>query len=208
MEREQIWQATIDARKALAAHLVELTPEEWAHPSLCTGWTIKDVAAHVMLHPTFRWRELPAMFGRNLGRSYDAMIDRETRRISARLTPADVLAQYEEYADSHRHVPVTTSVEPMLDILVHTQDILRPLGRSQDMPPVAASVSADRALLLGALTGWSSAKKLRLVATDIEWSHGRKGPEVRGPMQELLMISTGRAPDAALVSGEGLAQVR
>lgn len=206
MEREEVWQVTMETRRALAGHLEALDPADWEKPSLCAGWTVKDVAAHVLLHPSFKWREMPGMFGRNLGRSYNAMIDRETRRRSATQSREDVLAAYARYADSHRHVPTTTSIEPMLDVLVHTQDILRPLGRAQDMPPVAAAVSADRAILLGRLTDWRATKSVRLVATDVDWARG-KGPGIEGPMQELLMIATGRAPDPALVRGEGLALV-
>lgn len=208
MERQEVWKETLDARRALAGHLAELRPDEWDQPSMCEGWTVKDVAAHILLHPSFRWRDAPGMVGRNVGRGYNAMIFRETKRRSDQRTPQDVLEEYARYADSHRHVPVTTSIEPMLDVLVHTQDILRPLGRSQEMPPVAAAVSADRARLHAALLGWRAAKRLRLVATDVDWTRGRPGsPEVRGPIQELLMVCTGRSPDPALVTGEGLALV-
>lgn len=206
MERAEVWQTTIEARRTLAAHLAEIDPADWDRPSLCGGWSVKDVAAHVLMHPSFRWGDFPGMLARNVGRGYNTMIDRETRRRSATMTREDILADFARFADSHHHVPTTTSIEPMLDLLVHTQDIVRPLGRSQEMPPVAAAVSADRALLLARLTGWQAARKLHLVATDIDWTHG-KGPAIEGPMQELLMIATGRAPDPALVSGEGLALV-
>lgn len=206
MDREAVWQHIHTERLALATALAGLSPEQWGHASLCTGWTVKDVAAHAITHPQIGWQQLPGMVGRNLGRSYNTLLFRETLRWSARRTPADVLAEYEQYAGSRRHVPGTTRIEPLLDILVHTQDILRPLGLTHEMPPDAAAVAADRARLHAAMLGWRGAKRFRLVATDVDWTRGR-GPTIEGPMQELLMLSTGRAPDLTRLRGEGLALV-
>ena len=35
-----------DERRDLAALLDSLTPDQWASPSLCTGWSVRDVVAH------------------------------------------------------------------------------------------------------------------------------------------------------------------
>jgi uncharacterized protein (TIGR03083 family) len=100
-----------------------------------------------------------------------------------------------------------THVEPLIDILVHTQDIVRPLGRRHAMPPEAATVAADRCRLLAPLTGSSRVVRgLRMVATDAAWSRGR-GPTVEGPMEELLMLCAGRAPDTGRLAGDGVARV-
>jgi uncharacterized protein (TIGR03083 family) len=205
MERTRIWQHIDAERAALAEALAGLAAEDWDHPSLCTGWTVKDVAAHVISNPQLRMRHVAAMGARNPGRGYNAMILREVKRWSRDRTPADVLAEFETYAGSRRHVPITTTVEPLVDALVHTQDILRPLGLRHDMPPEAAAVAADRARLFGAMMGWRRGK-VRLVATDFDWVRG-KGPTVEGPMQELLMLCTGRSPDPDLVTGDGRARI-
>lgn len=202
MEPDVLWRYIHTERAALAAALGGLGEDAWEHPTLCPGWSVKDVAAHVISNPQIRARDVARMVARNLGRSYNTMIYRETRRIGGEQTPASVLADFETYAGSRRKVPITTTVEPLLDVLVHTQDILRPLGLSHPMPPAAAGVAADRARLHAAMMGWRSARKVRLVATDLDWARG-KGPAVEAPMQELLMLSTGRSPDLALVSGEG-----
>jgi uncharacterized protein (TIGR03083 family) len=202
MERDLVWQHIHTQRAALADILAGLSDADWQHDTLCPGWTVKDVAAHVISNPQLGLRQVSGMFARNIGRGYNAMIYREVRRLGALETPASVLADFETYAESTRKVPVTTTIEPLLDVLVHSQDILRPLGLHHDMPPDAAAVAADRARLFGATMGWGAARKVRLVATDIDWVRGR-GPTIEGPMQELLMITSGRAPDAALVSGDG-----
>lgn len=203
MERSEVWRHIHEERAALAATLADLPASDWERPSLCTGWRVHDVAAHVISHPQIGWPDLLVMAGRNLGRSYNAMVDREVRRLGARSTREQVLADYAAYAGSTRKVPVTTVLEPLIDALVHHQDIVRPLGRRHDMPPDAAAVAADRARRLSRLTAWRLSDGLRLVATDVDWVRGH-GPTVQGPMQELLMLVTGRTPDTALLTGEGL----
>ena len=49
MDRDQIWQ-TIDAQRRNVADLLEdLSENQWRWPSLCAGWTVRDVAAHLTL---------------------------------------------------------------------------------------------------------------------------------------------------------------
>lgn len=202
MDATTMWGHIHRERRALAEALAGLPAEGWRQDSLCPGWTVLDVAAHVISNPQLTWGDITRMTARNLGRSYDAMILRSVREWAAGQTPERVLADFDTYDGSLRHVPVTTRVEPMLDVLVHTQDILRPLGLRHDTPVDAAMVAADRARLIGRLTGWRRAG-VRLVATDADWSRGR-GPEVRGPMQELLLVCTGRARVATDLTGDGV----
>lgn len=51
MDRELSWQVIERERLSLAELLETLTDEEWEQPSLCQGWRIRDVAAHVALVP-------------------------------------------------------------------------------------------------------------------------------------------------------------
>jgi uncharacterized protein (TIGR03083 family) len=201
VRRQELWRHIHAERAALAEALSGIAAADWDRPSLCAGWTVKDVAAHVISTPQLGWRELAAMAARNLGRGPNAMIFREVKRLGRTQTPASVLADFERYAGSTRHVPVTTTVEPLVDVLVHTQDVLRPLGLRHDMPPEAAAAAADRVRLVGAVMGWRP-PRVRLVATDTSWTRGT-GPSVEGPMQELLMLSAGRSPDAARLDGDG-----
>jgi uncharacterized protein (TIGR03083 family) len=203
MDRDTIWRQIHHERAALADTLRTLTPEQWETPSLCEGWTVKDVATHVISAPQLGVGATLGLFARNLGSGYNTMIFRETKRIAERMSTDEILADYKRYADSRKHVFTTTSVEPLIDALVHHQDILRPLGLHHDMDPEAAAVAADRVRKLALLMGTRRiVKSVRMVATDTDWARG-KGPEVEGPMQELLMLCAGREPDRALLGGEG-----
>ncbi|NYI43994.1 uncharacterized protein (TIGR03083 family) [Nocardioides aromaticivorans] len=207
MDKATLWTWIHAERAALAATLAEITPEEWAHDTLCPGWTVHDIAAHVISNPQIGWGEMGGLMARNLGRSYNAMIFREVKRLGARETRESILADFDRFATSTRHVPTTTTVEPLIDALLHHQDIVRPLGRPHEMPPEAAAVAADRVRRLAPLMGTRRlVRSVRMVATDVAWTRG-EGPTIEGPMQELLMIASGRRPDPALVSGEGTALV-
>ncbi|WP_182377657.1 maleylpyruvate isomerase family mycothiol-dependent enzyme [Nocardioides sp. WS12] len=207
MDRSELWRHIHAERAALASLLAELTDEDWSHDTLCPGWTVHDVAAHVISTPQIGWREMGGLMARNLGRGYNTMIFREVKRIGARETRDSILGDFERYATSTHHVPTTTSVEPLIDALLHHQDIVRPLGRTRAMPPAAAAVAADRVRRLAPLMGTGKlVRSVRMVATDVEWDRG-KGPTISGPIQELLMLASGRTPDPALVTGDGLAHV-
>jgi uncharacterized protein (TIGR03083 family) len=208
MDSTEVWRHIHAERAALATTLAGLPAADWSHPSLCTGWTVHDVAAHVISTPQIGWRDLAAMSARNLGRGYNRMIFREVKRLGARHSRETILADFERYASSTRHVPATTSVEPLIDALIHHQDIVRPLGLAHDMAPEAAAVAADRVRRLSFLMGTRRLlRSVRMSATDVDWTRGT-GPPISGPIQELLMICSGRAPDRTLVTGDGLVEVR
>lgn len=203
MDRDRIWDHTIAARESLATTLATLGPEEWDHPSLCDAWRVRDVAAHVIMGPQLTWRRTPGLLP-HIWRGYNGM-NAHLGRVGGSRPVADILAQYERYAGLRRGPAVVGDVEPLIDALVHTQDIVRPLGRSATMPPEAAAVAAERAWRLAALMGGQAraARRLHLVATDSDWSAG-DGPTVEGPTAELLMLATGRQPDWAQLSGDGV----
>jgi len=204
MDLATTWRHIHAERRALATTLAGLDEDGWAHPSLCEAWTVKDVAAHVISNPQIGWLQMFGLAGRNLGRGYNSMIRREVLRLGRTQTPAMILADFETYARSYRHVPTTTAVEPLIDALVHHQDIVRPLGIRHEMAPDAAASAADRCRTLAFLMGSRRVVKgTRMVATDIDWVRG-SGPTIQGPMQELLMVCAGRARVATDLSGDGL----
>ncbi len=192
MNREEVWRHVHTERRALAEVLAGLPAEAWTHPTRCPDWNVLEVAAHVISHPQLGLRHFPGMLGRNLGRGYNPMIRREVKRWALDQTPESVLADFTAYDGSTRTAPFTSELEALIDVLAHTQDILRPLGIRHTMPPDAAAVAADRALKVGRLTGWTSARRLRLEATDIDWARG-SGELVRAPMQEIFLLTTGRS---------------
>ena len=199
VDKVEVWRHIHEQRRALAGHLATLDADQWELPSLCSGWTVRDVAAHVISTPQIGWAELLGLLP-GLVRGYNAAVFRDAKRRGL-ASPDAILADYHRFDGSRHRVPFTTVVEPLIDVLVHTQDILRPLGVEHHMPPEAASVAADRARLASPLFGTARLVRAhRLVATDTDWARGR-GAVVEAPMEELLMLVTGRAAKVDLATG-------
>jgi uncharacterized protein (TIGR03083 family) len=195
MDREESWQVIAEQRRQLAELLGGLTAAEWEAPSLCAGWRVRDVAAHVALapQPPGLWA-MTADAVRAGGRFHRLNHDVSVRH--AQRPVADLVDELRRYADSRRLPFVTNYRNILFDTLVHTQDIALPLGRQVRMPPVAAAAAATRVWRMG-WPFWARRRLrgVRLVATDVDWSAGA-GPELAGPIDALLLLLTGR--DAAL----------
>jgi uncharacterized protein (TIGR03083 family) len=208
VDAERTWHMVEQQRLAIADLLDGLTPQQWESPSLCAGWRIRDVAAHVTLVG------LPPSAGsiftdmvRSRG-SFHRLNTAATKRRAQR-PPRQLVADLRAYASS-RKVPIVSSYRNVLfDVAVHGQDIAIPLGRRHDMPPAAAAAAAGRVLSMRWPPPPPSTRNVtgfRLIATDTPWSAG-EGPEVHAPMAALLLVCTGRLAALPQLSGDGAAEL-
>jgi uncharacterized protein (TIGR03083 family) len=205
MKDDEIW-AAIDAHRLRTAELLEqLSDADWVHPSLCDGWTVRDVAAHL----TLQQLSLGDAFleaARHPG-GMNRMI-REWARHRAKLPREQLVAEIRGMVGSRRHNFGVTCTETLIDILVHSQDIAVPLGRRLDIDPRAAAVAATR------VWSYSGSKAkvfnkipqsgLRFRATDVTWTVGT-GREITGPIVPILLVLTGRLVALPALSGDGVA---
>jgi uncharacterized protein (TIGR03083 family) len=209
MDRDAVWAAIDRERLDLADLLDDLSEQEWAQQSLCTGWRVRDVAAHLAL------AQMPvgaatAAAVRSRGNFHRMIRDSALRH--AAVPTARLADEIRGMVGSRRHAPGITDMEPLLDVLVHGQDIAVPLGRARPMPPVAAAAAATRVWTYRwpLSTVWRAPARLaglELVATDTDWSAGA-GTRVEGPIQALLLLLTGRTGAAmAGLAGPGARQL-
>jgi len=207
MDRTSAWRTVEEQRLSLSALLAELTPDQWVQPSLCDGWRVCDVAAHLTLGPRVGPLTATLEFVRARGNVNRLIHDTAVRRADA-VDQATVVADLRAYAASRRHPPGTSRLDPFADVLVHGQDIARPLGLHRPIPVEAALVAADRYWTMGfPFHARRRLAGLRLAATDADWTAG-DGPTVEGPIAALLLVLTGRAASLDELSGEGLPQLR
>src|SRR5215217_8228704 len=204
MDDDQKWTVIAAQRRALAELLAGLDEREWERPSLCAQWRIKDVAAHVALTP--QSPGILHILARGLRARGDfEAVNRDLAVAHADRPPAELLAQLRELADSRRKPAITTLDNLLFDTLVHIQDVVVPLGLAASMPLDAAREGAERVWRMG-WPFWARRRLrgVRLTATDIDWTAG-EGTGIRGPIQALLLLLTGRT-EAALphLTGPGL----
>jgi uncharacterized protein (TIGR03083 family) len=204
---DEVWRAIDGQRTSLADLLADLSDEEWRRPSLCAGWTVRDVAAHMTMQQLTIGAAL-GMVLKHPALSMDRMIQEATRRRAA-LPTAQLIADIRAMVGSRRHNVGVTFRETLIDILVHGQDIAIPLGRPHDMPPAAAAVAATRAWTMRFPPPFPARRKmsaLKLTATDVAWTVG-DGPEVRGPIAALLLVLCGRTIALPQLTGDGAAEL-
>jgi uncharacterized protein (TIGR03083 family) len=203
VDAEHSWRVIEHERRSLADLLADLTEDQWETPSLCEGWRVRDVAAHVAMAPQVPGiGSMLADAARAGGRFHTFNHDAAVRH-AARPTE-QIVSELREFAGS-RKLPVVTNYRNIVfDVLVHGQDIAIPLGLTRDMPVDAARAGADRIWTMG-WPFWARRRLrgVRLQATDVQWSVG-DGPEVRGPIAALLLLLTGRPAALPRLTGDGV----
>jgi uncharacterized protein (TIGR03083 family) len=207
LDRDQVWQA-IDGQRQRVADLLDSLPDgEWDQPSLCQGWTVRDVAAHLTLQQV-GWGVGLGMMIRYRGR-VDRGIRESARDRAAALPTRRLIAEIRGMIGSRRHNAGVTHRETLIDILVHGQDIAIPLGRELAMPPDATATAATRVWTMRWPPPFPVTRQMtgfRLAATDISWSVG-EGREVQAPIGAILLLSCGRLAVLPQLSGPGAADL-
>jgi uncharacterized protein (TIGR03083 family) len=182
-----------DERVDLADFLATLRPDQWDIPSLCTGWRVRDVVAHMISYDELDARGVLRRFTRGrflLTRANTVGVNEYAR------PPAELLALLREHLKPRGLTTGFGGLVALTDGLIHHQDIRRPLGMPREVPAQRLLPVLRFALTAPPIRGGWRAWGLRLVATDLDWTFGR-GPEVRGRGEALLMAMAGRRGVAA-----------
>lgn len=190
-----------DERRDLVALLRTLSDAEWQAPSLCDGWRVRDVVAHVLYDTIPAPRYLGVMLASRFS------VDRINNRLvdSERETPVSQLVDRLERSVGRGPLARVAPAAALADVLVHHQDIRRPLGRPRSIPEerlVSVLNHPDPFAL-----PWRYTKGLRFVATDVDWAKGR-GPEVRGTGEAIVLAAVGRPVVLDELTGDGVAELR
>jgi uncharacterized protein (TIGR03083 family) len=194
-----------DERQALADYLTTLTPEQWSTPTWCAKWTVQDLVAHLVAAGHVTAPHFLAGFVKT-GFSFDKFVEGDLQQYNSG-SAADVKGRFDEIISSPRKPPGPAYVA-LGEVMVHGEDIRRPLGARGDHPAEHLVTLAESYKKTGTpLRGKKRVADLKLRATDVEWSTG-DGPEVSGPCMSLILAMVGRAAALDDCEGEGVATLR
>ncbi|MFD2469105.1 maleylpyruvate isomerase family mycothiol-dependent enzyme [Amycolatopsis silviterrae] len=190
-----------EERADFADFLETLSPEQWDAPTLCAGWNVRDVVAHVVSYDELGGRQLAQRLvraGLSLKRSNE--IGLAEYRVRA---PEDLIGVMRRNPQPGRTLGAFGGMVGFLDGLIHQQDIRRPLSLARTIPAVRLRRALELSLRAPPIGVPRRLTGLRAVATDVDWTAG-KGIEVRGPAEALLLALAGRRAAADDLSGPGL----
>ncbi|SCG43345.1 maleylpyruvate isomerase family mycothiol-dependent enzyme [Micromonospora humi] len=205
LSRADLWALAHAERAALADDLAGLDAAQWARRSLCGRWTVEEVVAHLTAAASLgRVRWLASV----LGARFDFDLHNDRRLAEHRgADPGETLARF------RRIVRSTTSTfgptEAWLgEVVVHAQDIRRPLGLDRT-PAVEAVTPVARFFAARDFTvsGRTAVAGLRAAATDGPFAVGG-GPLVSGTTLALTMAMAGRASFCDDLTGPGVPTLR
>jgi len=188
----QLTSETQAERARLVSLLANLTPEQWDTPSLCAGWRVREVVAHITM--PFRAKPLSLVAGlAGAGFSFNRYADRDARSTAHEKSQAELVDLLRRNIANPWQPPGGRGAGALSHDVIHGLDVTEPLGLPA--PP------ADRIALVLASGGARQLRYFgvdlegqRLIATDADVSVGEGASAVPMTAKEILLVVTGRQP--------------
>jgi len=192
-------------RGELAEALTGLPASGWDEPTLCAGWRVREVVAHITMPFRYSGPRFMVELAKSHGR-FNEMADRLARRDAARMSPAE-LAEAVRSNIGHPWRPPGGGFEGALaHDLIHGLDITVPLGIGRPVPAerlrrvLPASTASKSVTYFGAdLAG------IEFRARDLDWTLGSGAP-LTGTAADLLLAVCGRKLPAGRLEGDPAAR--
>lgn len=203
---DDLWPMVHRERAALIADLQTLDEAQWEQDSLCAGWSVHDVAAHLI--DTARTTRLGFLVGLARARfDFDRQNDRGVQQHRGP-SPRHTLDRLREVAP-RRSRPPGSPDSRIVEEVVHGEDIRRPLGVVRNYPAEAVARALQYQVTTAAAMGGARERVagLLLEAEDADLRIGA-GQLVRGRAIDLLLAVSGRADGVAALNGGGVEQLR
>lgn len=197
-----VWALVHAERRALIADLERLDDAQWEQPSLCAGWSVHDVAAHMVdVATTTRLGFVIAMAKARF--DFDRQNAQGTERARG-ASPQETVQRLREAASRTSTPPAPLDTRIVEEVL-HGEDIRRPLGLTRDYPKEAVVRSLRYQARASASFGGAKelVARISITATDADVTLG-SGPQVRGPALALLLAISGRRVALDELDGPGV----
>ena len=177
-------------RTELAAMLDDLPPAQWDAPTLCAGWRVREVAAHMSMG--FRY-SLPRMVLElvKAGGDVNRMADRRARQDAATLSTAELVSAIRDNVLHPWKPPVGGITAALGHDLIHGLDITVALGLGRRVPEDRVRLLLEHVTPRTLKFFGANLDGVELRADDLDWSFGTGAPLI-GSAQDLLLLAYGR----------------
>lgn len=177
-------------RERLAGLFGDLTPEQWDAASLCDGWRVREVVAHMTM--PFRTKPLKVMGGLVRARfSFNRYADRDARSAAATMSEAELVGLLRRNIDHPWQPPGGGQAGALSHDVIHGLDVTEPLGLpsppAERLALVLGSTRPRQLKYFGVDLGGT-----RLTAADSGVSIGDGPNVVEMTSKEMLLVVTGR----------------
>ena len=132
MNADGIYARTTRNRLEIASLLDSLDPGLWAAPTLCEGWTVRHLAAHLLQPVLVGFARFFLVAIRYRGDT-PATVD-HFARIIARREPCELTALLRHHAPDRVNPPRVGPMGPFAETCIHLRDIARPLDLTATVP--------------------------------------------------------------------------
>lgn len=191
--------AVAGERADLAVLLDELPEAEWDRPTLCEGWRVRELVAHIVM--PYRLSTPGFLLGMvRAGGKFDRFADRHARSAAAALSPGELTETLRQNVDHPWKPPGGGDQGALSHDVIHGLDLTVALGIDRQVPAermrfILDDMNPRQVKYFGVdLTG------IRLQATDLDWSYGA-GEELTGTAQDLLLVLCDRTLPPDHLSG-------
>lgn len=200
MTDTEIRKAIAAERRDLAAVLTGLPAGAWDEPTLCEGWRVREVVAHM----TMQYRMSMPRFALEMLKAkgdFNRMADRRARSDAEAMTSAELAAMLGDNAE-HQWKPPGGGYEGALSHdVIHGLDFTVPLGVERRVPEDRLSIVLRGINSRGVKFFGVDLAGIELRADDLDWTYG-SGIPLTGAAQDLFLVLCGRRLPAGRLHGE------
>jgi len=188
-------------RAELAEVLAGLPDPRWEEPTLCAGWRVREVVAHITMPFRYSRRRFALELAKSRGR-FNEMSDRVARRDAARMSSTELAGAVSSNVGHPWKPPGGGYTGALAHDLIHGLDVTVPLRLDRPVPEERL-----RLVLPGSLTDRSvkffgvDLDGTELRASDMDWTLG-SGTPLTGAAADLLLVLCGRTLPPGRLIGE------
>lgn len=187
-------------RRDLVEILESLDGPSWDAPSLCAGWRVREVVAHMTMPFRYAMPRFLLEMARARGR-FDTMADRSARRDARQLGAAELARSMRDNIEHRWKPPGGGFAGALSHDVIHGLDITTALGIDRSVPERRMRIILDAQKPRQIAYFGVDLDGIELRADDLDWTYG-SGTPLTGKAQDLLLVQCGRTLPPGRLRGE------